>query len=193
MSRSKQCEVRGVRVEIRDIRPDDAARLVAFHAGLSTETKCSRFFAPHPVLALDEVQRFTCVDGEDRVALVVVDGDAIVAVGRYDRSIERNDDAEVAFAVTDGWQGEGLGSLLLAALVDVAQRHAITRFTADTLTSNASMMRVFRHSGFELTTAHDHGVIHVEFPITNPERPSSAWIPRRDEPLLPRVGSHFAS
>jgi GNAT superfamily N-acetyltransferase len=165
MSHSKKCEVRGVLVEIRDIRPDDAERLVAFHAGLSAETKSRRFFAPHPVLAIDEVHRFTCVDGEDRVALVVVEGEAIVAVGRYDRSIERSHDAEVAFVVTDRWQGEGLGSLLLAALIDLARGHSVTRFTADTLTSNASMMRVFRHSGFELTTGYDHGVIHVEFPI----------------------------
>ncbi|MDP1795048.1 MAG: GNAT family N-acetyltransferase [Acidimicrobiales bacterium] len=166
MSLSRKVAIRGADLEVRDIRPDDAERLVAFHASLSAETKYRRFFMPHPVLPPDEVARFTCVDGEDRVALVVVDDDAIIAVARYDRSATRPDEAEVAFVVTDGWQGEGLGTLLLESLVEVARQHAIGRFTADTLSSNIQMMKVFRHSRFTMTTGHDHGVAHVEFAIT---------------------------
>jgi RimJ/RimL family protein N-acetyltransferase len=158
---------RGVSVALREIQPDDAAGLTAFHLGLSAETKRRRFFSPHPVLPPDEVERFTCVDGDDRVALVLLEGAAIIAVARYDRNPQRLDEADVAFVVTDAWQGEGLATLLLASLISVAVQHNIARFTADVLTSNAAMMRVFRHSGYALSCAYDLGVTHVEFAITD--------------------------
>ena len=155
----------GRAVHIRAIREDDGDLLVALHASLSVETKYRRFFGIHPTLPDDEIYRFTHVDGSDRVALVVLDGHAIVAVGRYDRSPDRHDSADVAFVVTDAWQGESLGSLLLEGLTKVARRHGISRFTADTLTTNAEMMRLFRRAGFALSMSYDYGVIHVEFPI----------------------------
>lgn len=158
--------MRGVGLESRDIQPDDAERLIAFHAGLSPETKYRRFFAAHPVLPAAEVSHFTRVDGDDRVALVVTENTAIIAVARYDRNPERPDEAEVAFVVTDGWQGEGIGTMLFDALVEIAGQHSIRRFVADTLSNNVEMMRIFRHSTFELSTGYDHGVAHVEFPIT---------------------------
>ena len=75
----------GVGCHVRPIRPDDAARLVAFHAHLSPQSVYLRFFTFHPTLSEAEVARFTQVDFEDRVALVVTAGDEIIAVGRFDR------------------------------------------------------------------------------------------------------------
>jgi len=159
-------------LEVRRIQASDEARLIAFHAGLSTDTKYRRFLSYHPTLAADEVHRFTHVDGADRVALVALQDDAIIAVARYDRLDTIADSADVAFVVTDAWQGEGLGTVLLKCLTNIALTHGIERFTADTLTTNIGMMRVFRATGFPLTVTHDHGVSHVEFPITPPVTPS---------------------
>ena len=75
-------------VGLRPIRSDDAAGLVAFHARLSPRSVYRRFFFVHPVLSATEVERFTCVDRVDRVALVAEDGDRLVAVGRYDREAD---------------------------------------------------------------------------------------------------------
>ncbi len=72
------------------------------------------------------------------------------------------------------WQGEGLGTLLLTSLVAIARQYAIRRFNADLLTGNAEMMRVFRRSGYELTTSYDHGVVHVDFPIAAHAAPGAA-------------------
>src|SRR5512133_1167574 len=70
---------------LRPIQPKDAERLVAFHNRLSAETIRYRFFAPHPTLSPAEVEDFTQVDHDQRVALVAVLGEDLVAVGRYDR------------------------------------------------------------------------------------------------------------
>ena len=151
-------------VRVRPIRPDDAEGLADFHENLSFESRYFRFFSPHPKLRPDEVERFTNVDGANRVALVATESGRLIAVGRYDRLADPNE-AEVAFVVADAHQGRGLGSLLLEHLAAVAAQHDIVRFVAETLPSNQRMLRVFRDTGFPVKTSIDEGVVHVEFPI----------------------------
>ena len=71
---------------LRPITPDDAERLVQFHSHLTPHSCYLRFFSFHPTLSPKEVERFTCVDYLDRLALVaeLVDG-TLIAVGRFDR------------------------------------------------------------------------------------------------------------
>ena len=68
-----------------------------------------------------DLHRFTHVDHVDRVAFVVLLGDQVIAVGRFDRYPD-TDDAEVAFLVEDAHQGRGLGSVLLEHLAAAAPR-----------------------------------------------------------------------
>jgi GNAT superfamily N-acetyltransferase len=151
-------------VHVRPIRPDDAARLVVFHASLSAESIYRRFFNFHPVLSAGEVERFTHVDYADRVAMVVLTGDRLVAVGRYDR-IAGTDDAEVAFLVADGYQHRGLGTLLADELARVARVRGIQVFLADTLAENVAMLEMFHRTGFPVETHFEEGVVKVRFPI----------------------------
>jgi GNAT superfamily N-acetyltransferase len=158
--------VEGGAVEIRPIMPADAAALVSFHAGLSPETIHRRFFSPHQTLSAHDIEHFTVVDYRDRFAVVAMLGDAIVGVGRYER--DRADTAEIAFVVADLHQGKGIGSLLLEQLIIAARLHDIHSFHADTLAENTAMLCVFRAAGFPLRTSLSAGVVHVEFPITEP-------------------------
>src|SRR6266511_6233291 len=107
----------GTALRLRPIRPDDAEALVAFHGRLSSETTYYRFFSVHPWLSPREVDWFTHVDDHDRVALVALDCDRIVAVGRYDR-MPRSPMAEVAFVVEDAYQRQGICTLLLERLAE---------------------------------------------------------------------------
>src|SRR4051812_17263255 len=65
----------GGTVHVRPIRPSDAAALVALHGRLSPESIYFRFFSPKPRLTDKEIERFTVVDFEDRVALVAMLGE----------------------------------------------------------------------------------------------------------------------
>jgi RimJ/RimL family protein N-acetyltransferase len=69
--------------------------------------------------------------------------------------------AEVAFTIEEDYQGQGLASKLLALLADIAREHGITRFVAEVLAGNASMLSVFKRSGLPMTTKNEHGEIHV--------------------------------
>lgn len=153
----------GRRVVIRPIRPTDGLALVAFHEGLSDESKRMRFFSCHPHLSASEVERFTHVDRTDRDALVALSLDKIVGVGRFDRTGPET--AEVAFVVTDNWQRLGLAPQLLERLANLAVAVGISRLDADTLGDNRKMLRVFARCSPDRVVSFDDGIIHVEMPI----------------------------
>jgi GNAT superfamily N-acetyltransferase len=154
----------GATFHLRPIRSEDAAKLVAFHACLSFDSIYRRYFSLHPVLSDDEVRHFTQVDYVNRLALVIEDGEQLVAVGRYDR-YPQVPTAEVAFVVRDDYQHLGLGHRLLDALATAAWERGITTLCAETLFSNHDMMSVFRHSGFPITTSSEFGEISVRLDI----------------------------
>ena len=154
----------GTLLRFRPIRTDDAAAMTVFHESLSPRSVYRRFFSAHPHLSDGEVERFTHVDYVDRMAFVAVEGDRIVAVGRYER-LPGTDEAEVAFVVTDEYQRRGIGARLLVHLADAARVRGITRFHAQTLAENRDMLGVFLASGYPVATASDGGTITVRFPI----------------------------
>ncbi|TML87413.1 MAG: GNAT family N-acetyltransferase [Actinobacteria bacterium] len=165
----------GGTAHVRPIRPTDADALVALHARLSQETIYLRFFTPHPVLSTLEIERFTQVDYDDRMALIAELDDEMVAVARYDRNPGGDGtEAEVAFTVDDVHQGRGLGTILLEHLAVIARAHGITRFVAETLPQNRRMRDLFHAAGFQDATSFTEGVVRVVFPIEPTEASEAA-------------------
>jgi GNAT superfamily N-acetyltransferase len=157
-----------LRYRVRPIRPEDADRLVAFHRHLSPHSVYLRFFSVHPELSEAEVVRFTTVDYEDRLALVALDGDLLIGVGRFDRR-PGEAEAEVAFVVADEYQHHGIGSLLLDELARAARQRGIETFRADTLAENRAMLDVFHHAGFPVVSRIEYGTVTLRFPIAPSE------------------------
>src|SRR5919109_4295192 len=85
----------GGTAHLRPIRPGDAGLLRAFHSRLSPESIYYRFFSPRPRLTDREVEHFTTVDYNDRVALIATVGAEMIAVVRYDKVDDA--EAEIAF------------------------------------------------------------------------------------------------
>jgi acyl-CoA synthetase (NDP forming)/GNAT superfamily N-acetyltransferase len=154
----------GGTVHLRPITPDDADGLNGLMERSSDQTRYYRFFGPMKRLSDRDLHRFTHVDHDNRVAFVVLLGDQIVAVGRYDR-LPGTADAEVAFLVEDAHQGRGLGSVLLEHLAAAGRERGIERFVAEVLAQNGRMVRVFRDAGYEATRSFEDGVVHLTFPI----------------------------
>lgn len=153
----------GSTAHLRPITPEDAGLLVDFYSRVSDESKYYRFFAPYPQLSARDVARFTQVDYHDRLALIVLVGDPMIAVGRYERT--GPDRAEVAFLVEDEHQGRGLGQLLLEHLAQAARENGIAKFTAEVLPDNRRMLTVFTEAGYHVAREFEDGVIVVEFDI----------------------------
>lgn len=170
---------------IRTIAPSDGAALREFHDGLTERTVYQRFFAPHPHLSDHDVDYFTHVDHHQREALVAVVeadvpgmGEVMVGVGRFDVIDDRA--AEVAFVVTDAYQGQGIATELLRQLILRARDRGLRALVAETLPGNTGMLRVFEHCGLGMQTRHAEGVVTVVLDLDAGGPSASSEGPRRD-------------
>jgi GNAT superfamily N-acetyltransferase len=157
-------------LEIRPIVPEDKAGMLEAFNRLSPESRYRRFLAPHGRLSNAELRYFTEVDHHDHEALVAVEPATQQGVGvaRYVRSAEDPSRAEMAVAVTDDWHGRGVGSQLLAALVDRARREGIHSFSALVLAENDQMLALLAELGAVRVLRRDQGSVEliVELPPT---------------------------
>jgi GNAT superfamily N-acetyltransferase len=149
-------------VEIRALRPADRAGLISAVERVGEASLRRRFFGTKRHFSEKEIAFFVDVDFATHVALVAVADEgrsAIVAGARY--VVVCPTAAEVAFAVTDQYQGRGLGVLLIRHLTGIARRAGLREFVAEVLADNQPMMRVFKASGLPFTTRRDGAAIHV--------------------------------
>ena len=153
---------------VRPMTPQDAPVLLAFHERQPRENLYKRFLSPKPTLNDKELLHFTNVDFHDRVALVVEDRGEFIAWASYERWKDR-DDAEVAFMVDHQHQGRGIATLLLEHLAAIARSNGIGRFTAEALSDNRQMLRVFARAGWPVQRHYDSGLTELEFPLTETE------------------------
>jgi GNAT superfamily N-acetyltransferase len=123
----------GRRVEIRSLRPDDRAELVAAIGRTSAQSLFRRFFAAKRGFTEREIAFFLNVDFVSHVALVAVVEEggrpAIVGGGRY--IILQPGKAEVAFAVVDQYQGQGIGAALMQNLAAIARESGLKELIAE--------------------------------------------------------------
>ncbi len=156
----------GSTVRVRPVGTDDEPRLIAFLRGLSAQSRQQRYFAAlgDDQLAL-EARRQSRVDHARTFGLVATVGHEERVVGHAEYDVMPNDRAEVGFAIADEYQGQGLGTILLGQLAQVASAHGIVVFEATVLPANYQMLGVFRESGFPVTVTPAPSEIGVEFPI----------------------------
>jgi RimJ/RimL family protein N-acetyltransferase len=161
----------GTTLRMRPIRPDDEPRLVALFHRLSPRTVYQRFFRAYDRLPDAWYPRFANVDYRTRLALVAEDpaaGDALLrAVARYEPG-DTPGTTEIAIVVEDGWQGRGLGTRLLDALLRSAEARGLRRFTADVLADNRPMRRVLSRLADVQRRSIDSGVVTLEFTRRHP-------------------------
>jgi len=142
----------GTSVLVRPIEPDDFELEREFVAGLSRRARYQRLMSARtPQVA--ELQRWTRIDPEREGALIAtVDSDGRerqIGVARYAME-DVEDAAEFAIVIDDAWQGRGLGTHLLSALIECARRSGLRRVYGTTFSENKAMLGLARHLGFKL-------------------------------------------
>ncbi|MDE2378750.1 GNAT family N-acetyltransferase [Bradyrhizobium sp.] len=153
----------GTPIEIRALRSEDEPSMLAAIAQTSPQSLQSRFFVMKRHFSERERAFFMEVDFSNHVALVALVQEqahtAIVGGGRY--VVVGPGEAEMAFVVVDAWQGRGIGSLLLRHLIEIAQADGLRTLTAEVLSGNKSMRRVFEKSHFKVASSPDPQVIRL--------------------------------
>ena len=156
----------GAHVWLRAIRPDDEPRLVDLYGRLSQHTAYQRFFTVMKRLPPDWAHIFANVDYRKRMAVVAErerEGRLeLIGVGRYEASDEEAA-AEVAFVVQDGWQGRGLGAILLDDITRAGEARGIRRFRAYVLADNHRMLELLTRATDVLERKLEDGVVNFVF------------------------------
>ena len=145
-------------MQIRSIEVTDTALIREFVQSLSFDTRYLRFMSAVKELSAPMIDRLTRVDHRRDAALIGIvntDGmDRVVGVARY----VANDDGEsceFAIVVADDWQRRGLGSRLLARLVNRAATRGLKRIGGDVLAINEPMKVFAKAHGFTVSRSHE--------------------------------------
>ena len=150
----------GRSIEVRPVGRADRAQLLALHARASDESIYRRFFSTNRDAAQEFVE-VICDPGPRVWSLVAVHAGRVVGLATAFVG-DTGDSAEVAFLVEESLHGLGIGTVLLERLANLARDRGVTEFSAEVLTDNVPMLRVFHDVGFSLRQQQDHGVVSLE-------------------------------
>ena len=92
---------------------------------------------------------------------VVDEGARPVIAGEARYVVVEPGQAEIAFAVTDKYQGQGVGAALMRNLTAVARKAGLRELTAHVLPENVPMLRLLKNSGLRYKTNFEAGTVHV--------------------------------
>jgi ribosomal protein S18 acetylase RimI-like enzyme len=158
----------GSQIDIRALRPEDEADMLAAVGKTSTQSLQRRFFVMKRHFSDKERAFFMDIDFKNHVALVALAEEAgrqvIVGGGRY--IVFEPGRAEMAFVVIDAWQGRGIGSILMRHLVKIASDARLQELTAEVLPENTAMIKVFGKFGFRAATRRDPQTVHLVLKLT---------------------------
>jgi RimJ/RimL family protein N-acetyltransferase len=138
-------------VTVRFVEPADAEALQDYFRSLSARSRYNRLMGAASELPQAQLEKFVRLGEADSftvVATIKIDGlDSIVGEARY---AFHPDSAgfELGLSVDDRWQGQGIGTALLANLECRAAALGAEQLFGDTLRSNEAMLRLARKSGY---------------------------------------------
>ncbi len=154
----------GVELTLRPVAISDEPLLKDFFYSLSDDSLYRRFASARRDMPHERLQEFVVIDySKDMVVLATVhEGKREVVVGMGEYVLDpKTRLAEVAFAVQDDWQGQGIGSQLLAHITVLAKKQGLRGFTATVLAENQAMLTLFERMDVEMEKRWDHGVVEL--------------------------------
>jgi acetyltransferase len=164
----------GTTFKIRPIRPEDEPALIENFRKLTQEEVRLRFF--HVVKTMDHMMaaRFTQIDYDREMALVVTDPGndpewKLYAVVRLIRDISGRR-AEYALVVNHTVAGQGLGTLLMRRIVSYAKQQGLEEIYGEVLAENRVMIEICKKVGFSANTnKEDTSIVYVHLDLSNIE------------------------
>ncbi|MCF8125892.1 MAG: GNAT family N-acetyltransferase [Desulfotignum sp.] len=157
-------------VRFRAMKPSDEEMMRRFFYRCSREMIFYRFFYSIKTMDHDKMQTYVNVDYQKEfsiVGLFVEEGNQkIIAESRMVKD-ERTCCGEVAFLIDERFQGIGIGSYLLSRLIEQAREQGFEGLTAEVLSDNQPMIKVFEKSGLPLKSRLENGIYHLQLNFTD--------------------------
>jgi acetyltransferase len=151
----ERIELAGSPLLVRPIRPEDGQRLMDFYAKASPTDMRLRFFMSRREVPHSELARYSQIDYDREMTFVAL---ATVSSGEQAMVAEvravcdpDNQRAEFAIQVSSGWQGKGLGRVLLTKLINYLRDHGTAEVVGQCLRENTAMASLARNLEFEVS------------------------------------------
>ncbi len=147
-------------IHIRPLRVTDERLLQDLFYRLSEDSSYARFLGHKRCHPRQEISMFADFDDRQDAALAATsshDVEQLLGIARYDTE-PKTGLAEVALVVRDDWQGRGVGTALFVRLIRLAREQGVRGFTAQVLSSNGRMLKLFRASGLPIVDRFESGV-----------------------------------
>jgi acetyltransferase len=150
---------------VRPIRPEDGAAHLAFFNALDPEDVRLRMFVPQRELPPAQLARLTQIDYDREMAFIATrpgadGGDETLGVARAVADPD-NEAAEFAVTVRSDLKGQGLGTLLMHALIDYWRARGTLRIVGAALAENLAIIRLARQLGFTVSPLPGEGEVHM--------------------------------
>ncbi len=143
----------GIELTLRPIRPEDEPLEAELINTFSKETQRFRFFG-YVSVSHDMLVRYTQIDYDREIAIVAISHiDGVKKMLGVTRIIADafSESAEFAIAVGDPWQGQGLGTILMEYVLEIAKKRSIKKIFAHVLADNAIMIKLLDEQSFKMT------------------------------------------
>lgn len=140
----------GLEVRFRPIRPSDEEQMRRLFYRFSDEAVYYRYFTHIKTMPHAKMQHYVNVDYGQVMSIVGLVGPPgkgqIIAEARY---VKHSDKplGDIAFVVDEKYQGYGIATYLYKMLMRLARERGLQGFTANVLSSNTPMMKVFEKFG----------------------------------------------
>lgn len=166
----------GTFCHIHPIGRDDPEIVTACFDGLSDASRRLRFFGAKRALTQADLAYLSGADGREHLAFAAVRRDAlgrdtdVLGAARCIRSTPGSETAELAMAVVDRAQGNGVGTALLDHLIEAAREQGIRRFRCEVLADNEGMRALAKRLGGHPGWL-DDGTLEYDCPL--PDAPAA--------------------
>jgi len=145
----------GTTVCIRPAEPADHPRLWTLYQEMSPDNLRLRFFSVSPASARAAADRACAPPHPGYRALLAERQGRVIGLAEYDTGGVGHE-ADISIAVADGLHHCGVGTLLVEHLVSAARAEGIITFTADALSENREVLKLFADLGLR-TARHFDG------------------------------------
>ncbi|HRW58164.1 MAG TPA: bifunctional acetate--CoA ligase family protein/GNAT family N-acetyltransferase [Chlamydiales bacterium] len=155
-----------VDARLRPIRPEDEPCVLEFYKQLSEDHVVQRYLKSHRFGEMVDHQLLVdiCFKDYDREMSIICekkDNGQILAIANMTKVLGSMD-AFFAINVRDGWHHVGIGSKMIAKLVEIAKKEQIHRLYAEIHKENEAMLKIMKKLGFSLQDMNHDSLIKAE-------------------------------
>ncbi len=158
---TKQTFKNNTTIKFRAIKPSDEEGMRRLFYRFSDTAVYYRYFTPVTAMPHTKMQSYVNIDYSRTTSIVgyveIHGQERIISEARF---VMNNDGsyAEIAFVVDATYQGLGIATYMYKRLIELAKASGLKGFTADVLSSNREMMRVFEKGGVDVKSLMEDGI-----------------------------------